>query len=103
MIKTITNLTIKKWRDIYTNKIAAESLILEYIDESGKTNKTGCLTQSTELGYWSAATRIGTGTVRQDPQHQQAGRRDAHHTHDQSDRQRYGRQHARARPSNIRR
>lgn len=51
MIKTITNLTIKKWRDIYTNKIAAESLILEYIDESGKTNKTGCLTQSTELGY----------------------------------------------------
>lgn len=44
MIKTITNLTTKKWRDIYTNKIAAESLILEYIDESGKTNKTGCLT-----------------------------------------------------------
>lgn len=54
MIKTITNLTTKKWRDIYTNKIAAESLILEYIDKSGKTNKTGCLTQSNELGYWDA-------------------------------------------------
>ncbi len=54
MIKTITNLTTRKWRDLDTNEIAAESLILEYIDESGKTNKTGCLTQSTELGYWSA-------------------------------------------------
>lgn len=27
MIKTITNLTIRKWRDIETNEITAESLI----------------------------------------------------------------------------
>lgn len=54
MIKTITNLTIRKWRDLGTNEIAAESLIIEYIDESGKTNKTGSITQVSELGYWDA-------------------------------------------------
>lgn len=54
MIKTITNLTIRKWRDIVTYEITDESLIIEYIDESGKTNKTGRITQSTELGYWDA-------------------------------------------------
>ena len=41
MIKTITNLTISKWRDIDTNEVTAESLIIEYIDEHGKTNETG--------------------------------------------------------------
>ena len=54
MIKTITDLTIRKWRDIDTYEITDESLIIEYIDESGKTNKTGRVTQSTELGYWDA-------------------------------------------------
>lgn len=54
MIKTITNLTIRKWRDLGTNEIAAESLIIEYIDESVKTNKTGSITQVSELGYWDA-------------------------------------------------
>lgn len=54
MIKTITNLTISKWRDLDTNEITAESLIIEYIDEHDKTNKTGYLTQSTELECWSA-------------------------------------------------
>lgn len=54
MIKTITNLTIRKWRDIGTNEVTAESLIIEYIDEHGKTNETGTLTQSTELEYWDA-------------------------------------------------
>lgn len=54
MIKTITDLTIRKWRDIDTYEITDESLIIEYIDESGKTNKTGRITQSTELGYWDA-------------------------------------------------
>lgn len=54
MIKTITNLTIRKWRDIDTNEVIAESLIIEYIDEHGKTNETGTLTQSTELEYWDA-------------------------------------------------
>lgn len=54
MIKTITNLSIKTWRDIGTNERAAESLIIEYVDEYGKTNETGILTQSTELGYWDA-------------------------------------------------
>ena len=54
MIKTITDLTIRKWRDIDTYEITDESLIIEYIDESGKTNKTGRVTQSSELGYWDA-------------------------------------------------
>lgn len=54
MIKTITNLTIRKWHDIGTNEVIAESLIIEYIDEHGKTNKTGCITQAGELEYWDA-------------------------------------------------
>ena len=54
MIKTITDLTISKWRDLGTREITAESLIIEYIDESGKTNKTGRITQVSELGYWDA-------------------------------------------------
>ena len=54
MIKTITNLTISKWRDLGTNEITAESLIIEYIDEHDKTNKTGRITQVSELGYWDA-------------------------------------------------
>lgn len=54
MIKTITDLTISKWRDLDTNEITAESLIIEYIDESDKTNKTGRITQVSELGYWDA-------------------------------------------------
>ena len=53
MINTITNLTIRKWRDIVTTEITDESLIIEYIDESGKT-KTGRVTQGGELGYWDA-------------------------------------------------
>lgn len=50
MIKTITNLTIRKWRDIVTY----ESLIIEYIDESGK-SASARITQGGELGYWDAA------------------------------------------------
>lgn len=36
MIKTITNLTTKKWRDIYTNEIAAESLINDLYERMAK-------------------------------------------------------------------
>lgn len=53
MIKTITNLTIRKWRDIVTNEITDESLIIEYIDESGKA-ASARITQGGELGYWDA-------------------------------------------------
>lgn len=53
MIKTVTDLTIRKWRDIDTYEITDESLIIEYIDESGKA-ASARITQGGELGYWDA-------------------------------------------------
>ena len=36
MIKTITNLTIREWRDIETNEISAESLISDIYERMAK-------------------------------------------------------------------
>lgn len=36
MIKTITNLTIRKWRDLDTNEITAESLINDLYERMAK-------------------------------------------------------------------
>lgn len=56
MIKTVTNLTIATFRDIYTNEPSFEKLDITYLDENGEERRIEGLEHTEDIGMYDVRT-----------------------------------------------